>query len=198
MVGQIVLLQQQPAVGETRRRSLQAVVGDTATARRWIAVCQNNAWSRDLIPRSRSWTSRKRGRNSERGLRPLLASPQGAVGLARSASSSGSAPAVIPLRRALGRVIRELRASHGLSIAALAASSGWSDSQIRGIENGERNPTLAYLAHLSGSLGVRLSDLLIAGGATLRRRIAGRRACFHGLAARIVRPCQQVIRGLPW
>jgi transcriptional regulator with XRE-family HTH domain len=69
---------------------------------------------------------------------------------------------VVRLGPALGHVIRELRESHGMPLAAFAADAGLSKTYVRGIEEGRRNPSLEILDLLSRSLGVRVSDLILA------------------------------------
>jgi transcriptional regulator with XRE-family HTH domain len=55
--------------------------------------------------------------------------------------------------------VRELRNSLGLSLEALAKSSGVSRSNISLIERGESSPTAALLDKLAGGLGVTLASL---------------------------------------
>lgn len=60
--------------------------------------------------------------------------------------------------RIAGRV-RELRATQGLSLDALAARCGVSRSMISLIERGSASPTAVVLEKLSGGLGVALAGL---------------------------------------
>ncbi len=55
--------------------------------------------------------------------------------------------------------LRELRASRGLSLDALAQRSGVSRSMISLVERGESSPTAALLEKLAAALGVTLSAL---------------------------------------
>jgi len=55
--------------------------------------------------------------------------------------------------------VRELRASRGLSLDALAAKSGVSRSMISLIERAESSPTAVVLEKLAGGLGVTLPAL---------------------------------------
>src|SRR4051812_33400160 len=79
-------------------------------------------------------------------------------------------------RRIAGRV-RELRATRGLSLDALAGASGVSRSMISLVERGESSPTAVVLEKLAGGLGVTLASLFdgpadagrAAGGPVARR-----------------------------
>jgi transcriptional regulator with XRE-family HTH domain len=61
-------------------------------------------------------------------------------------------------QRIAGRV-RELRAAHGLSLAALADRCAVSRSMISLVERGESSPTAVVLEKLSAGLGVTLASL---------------------------------------
>jgi transcriptional regulator with XRE-family HTH domain len=63
------------------------------------------------------------------------------------------------LHRRIAARVRELRASRGLSLEALAKKSGVSRSMISLIERGEANPTAVVLEKLAGALGVMLATL---------------------------------------
>lgn len=60
----------------------------------------------------------------------------------------------------LGKRIRELRQSKGLSQEALAAEAGIHKNYLGGIERGERNPSLLNLARIADGLGVTIPDLV--------------------------------------
>ena len=60
----------------------------------------------------------------------------------------------------VGRRIRRLRESRGLSLSALAARAGVGKGLLSELESGRRNPTLASLYALAGPLRVPLADLL--------------------------------------
>lgn len=69
--------------------------------------------------------------------------------------------------------VRELRAERGLSLDALADSSGVSRSMISLIERGETSPTAVVLERLATGLGVMLASLFdapAAPGAPVSRR----------------------------
>jgi transcriptional regulator with XRE-family HTH domain len=70
------------------------------------------------------------------------------------------------LHQRIAARVRDLRASHGLSLDALAAASGVSRSMISLIERGESSPTAVVLEKLSAGLGVTLASLFDAPGAT--------------------------------
>jgi len=55
--------------------------------------------------------------------------------------------------------VRELRATHGLSLDTLARKSGVSRSMISLIERGESSPTAVVLERLAAGLGVTLGSL---------------------------------------
>ncbi|HEY8050960.1 MAG TPA: XRE family transcriptional regulator [Ramlibacter sp.] len=55
--------------------------------------------------------------------------------------------------------VRELRALHGWSLAALAQASGISRSMISLVERGESSPTAVLLEKLAAGLGVPLASL---------------------------------------
>ncbi len=70
-------------------------------------------------------------------------------------------PATLPtdLNRRIAERVRELRAAQGLSLDALAGSSGVSRSMISLIERGESSPTAVVLEKLATALGVALASL---------------------------------------
>ena len=59
----------------------------------------------------------------------------------------------------IARRVRELRASHGLSLDALASKSGVSRSMLSLIERGESSPTAVILEKLAAGLRVTLASL---------------------------------------
>src|SRR5688500_16533225 len=63
------------------------------------------------------------------------------------------------VNRRIASRIRELRATRGDSLDALAAKSGVSRSMISLIERGESSPTAVVLEKLAGGLGVTLASL---------------------------------------
>lgn len=64
-----------------------------------------------------------------------------------------------PEHAALGRAIRELRRSVGVSQGGLADRSGLHRTYVGGIERGERNVSFGNLLKLAKALGVRPSEL---------------------------------------
>ncbi len=64
------------------------------------------------------------------------------------------------INSALGRRVRELRHSRGLSLSGLAAAAGVGKGSLSELEAGERNPTLATLYALAGPLEVPISALV--------------------------------------
>jgi transcriptional regulator with XRE-family HTH domain len=65
-----------------------------------------------------------------------------------------------PLLVGLGEAIRALRDERGLSQERLSLDSGVHRNYIGGIERAERRPTLATVARLASTLGVRASELV--------------------------------------
>ena len=62
--------------------------------------------------------------------------------------------------------VRELRATHGLSLDALATRSGVSRSMISLVERGESSPTAVVLEKLASGLGVTMAAMFDAPSAT--------------------------------
>jgi transcriptional regulator with XRE-family HTH domain len=62
--------------------------------------------------------------------------------------------------------VRELRATHGLSLDALATRSGVSRSMISLVERGESSPTAVVLEKLATGLGVTMAAMFDAPGAS--------------------------------
>jgi transcriptional regulator with XRE-family HTH domain len=79
------------------------------------------------------------------------------------------------LSQRIAERVRELRAARGLSLDALASSSGVSRSMISLVERGESSPTAVVLEKLATGLGVMLASLFDApaagaAGAPIARR----------------------------
>jgi transcriptional regulator with XRE-family HTH domain len=64
-------------------------------------------------------------------------------------------------RAAVGRAVRDLRASRGMSQEDLAFVTGMHRSYVGGVERGERNPSLIALSRVASALGVRTWELLL-------------------------------------
>ena len=60
---------------------------------------------------------------------------------------------------ALGRRLRELRQTTGLSQEKFAAKAGLDRTYYAGIERGERNPSVKQLAKIAAALTVRVGAL---------------------------------------
>ncbi|MFI6444236.1 helix-turn-helix domain-containing protein [Kitasatospora sp. NPDC050543] len=68
-----------------------------------------------------------------------------------------------PLQAVLDEVaprLRRLRAKHGLTLAALAETTGISKSTLSRLESGQRRPSLELLLPLAGAYRVPLDDLV--------------------------------------
>ena len=63
-------------------------------------------------------------------------------------------------RAAVGRAVRDLRASRGMSQEDLAFVTGMHRTYVGGVERGERNPSLIALSRVASALGVRPWELL--------------------------------------
>jgi transcriptional regulator with XRE-family HTH domain len=61
----------------------------------------------------------------------------------------------------LGAAIRDIRRERGISQERLSLDSGVHRNYIGGIERAERQPTLATVAVLADTMGVRTSDLIL-------------------------------------
>ncbi|WP_433017845.1 helix-turn-helix domain-containing protein [Kribbella sp. CA-294648] len=78
----------------------------------------------------------------------------------RVAASQTPSPGSDRLSSLVGLRIHELRTSAGISLAALAASSGLGKGTLSELERGQRNPTLDTLFSVATALSVPLSDVL--------------------------------------
>jgi transcriptional regulator with XRE-family HTH domain len=63
------------------------------------------------------------------------------------------------VRRLVGRNVRRLRTTAGLSQAELAERMGVDRAYVSGLELGQRNPTVVTLWHLAKALGVKIRQL---------------------------------------
>jgi transcriptional regulator with XRE-family HTH domain len=66
-----------------------------------------------------------------------------------------------PNLHALGAAVRESRARRGLSQEGLGFAAGLHRNYVGAIERGMINPTFRTLAHLTGGLGLPLSELVV-------------------------------------
>ncbi len=69
-------------------------------------------------------------------------------------------PADTEFIRAIGRRVREGRARRGISRKALALNADVSERYLAQVENGETNPSIMVLRHISTALGFSLMELL--------------------------------------
>ena len=70
------------------------------------------------------------------------------------------APAAEEVGAQIGRVVRQLRDSQGLTLAEAAGAADISAAMLSRIETGRVTPSLETLVSLSGALGVRPATLL--------------------------------------
>lgn len=82
----------------------------------------------------------------------------------------------VDLNQRIAIRVRDLRASLGLSLDALAARSGVSRSMISLVERGETSPTAVVLARLASGLGVALAALFDGDGSGAETGPVARRA----------------------
>ena len=66
----------------------------------------------------------------------------------------------LPIEKAFGKVLRELRVQRGLSQEELGFESGYHRTYISLLERGLKNPSLKTIFHLSQVLLVKPSDLV--------------------------------------
>lgn len=60
----------------------------------------------------------------------------------------------------VGRNIRRIRKARGLTQEQLAEEAGMAMRYLSGVERGEENPTLRFLAKIAEALGVPPAELL--------------------------------------
>ncbi|WP_062464980.1 helix-turn-helix domain-containing protein [Demequina soli] len=82
------------------------------------------------------------------------------------------------LARAIGERVRAARAERGLTLGALARSSGIGKGSLSEIEHGSRNPNLSTLYALAGALAIPLAALLA--------ETAGAEIAADGIRARLL------------
>lgn len=68
---------------------------------------------------------------------------------------------VSTVQAAVGRAVRDLRSSRGMSQEDLAFVSGMHRTYVGSVERGERNPSLIALTRVASALGVRPWELLL-------------------------------------
>ena len=64
------------------------------------------------------------------------------------------------MRRLIGRNVKRIRESKGLTQEGLAEVSGFSQQYISGLEKGLRNPTVITIYELASALGVSHLELV--------------------------------------
>ena len=79
---------------------------------------------------------------------------------ARNTKAAGPPPSAEEVGLHIGRVVRQLRDSQGLTLAEAAAAADISPAMLSRIETGRVTPSLETLVSLSGALGVKPATLL--------------------------------------
>ena len=79
-----------------------------------------------------------------------------------SAVPAGAGEISDPQAHDVGRRLRELRQSRGISLSALARQAGVGKATLSGLETGTRNPTLETLYAVTAALGLPLAAVLAA------------------------------------
>jgi transcriptional regulator with XRE-family HTH domain len=64
------------------------------------------------------------------------------------------------MRKLVGRNVKRIRQTKGLTQEQLAARSGFSQQHISGLEQGRRNPTIVSLYELAMALGASHMELV--------------------------------------
>ena len=62
----------------------------------------------------------------------------------------------------LGKRITELRSAQGITVNKLANRAGISQSYLRDVELGNKQPTVEYLGYICNALGISLQDFFSA------------------------------------
>lgn len=74
------------------------------------------------------------------------------------------------IRTDLGKAIRELRESRGLTLDALAAKAGMHTTYLSRIERAHSSPTWEKVSSLADALGVSIAEIADAADAQARKR----------------------------
>ena len=98
---------------------------------------------------------------ANRSVLPFLAPP--------ADRTAGSAQPAEPLWRELvGQVLRSERIETRRTLQQVAERAGVSPQYLSEVERGRKDPSSEMLESICGALGLRLADLLVASGRTLR------------------------------
>lgn len=102
---------------------------------------------------------------AERPAPPVLPSPPAQEPLPAGPVPS---PAAEPLWRVVaGEILRNERTELGRTLGQVAERAGISPQYLSEVERGRKEPSSEMLESICGALGLRLADLLIAGGRRL-------------------------------
>jgi transcriptional regulator with XRE-family HTH domain len=79
--------------------------------------------------------------------------------MASAADSVAEVPERSAIQRRLGRAVKEVRVSRGLTQEQVSAASGLHPTYISDIERGARNPSWEALTRLAGGIGVSVTEI---------------------------------------
>lgn len=90
----------------------------------------------------------------------------------------------MPENRALAGVIRRRRERRGWSLGRLAAASGVSRQMLGGVEDDQKNPSLAVTSRIAAAFGIPLYQLHLEAYRWLKRQPACCRKCHYSCVHR--------------
>jgi transcriptional regulator with XRE-family HTH domain len=93
-------------------------------------------------------------------------------------------PLPMPEQRALAGVIRRRRERRGWSLGKLAAESGVSRQMLGGVEDDQKNPSLATTSRIAAAFGIPLYQLHLEAYRWLNRQPACCRNCHYSCVRR--------------
>ena len=91
----------------------------------------------------------------------------------------------------VGKRVRELREQKGISTNKLANLSGISQSYLRDIELGDKNPTVEVISYICGALNITLQDFFT-------EQNVEKISPFLSLSLILISPCAKSINGSLW
>jgi nucleotide-binding universal stress UspA family protein len=105
---------------------------------------------------------------AERAAPPVRSAPPDQAAPAPMPSGPVPPPSADPLWRVVaGEILRNERTELGRTLGQVAERAGISPQYLSEVERGRKEPSSEMLESICGALGLRLADLLIAGGRRL-------------------------------